>query len=92
MIPRSLVPFDARPSELEPSQRRRPSALDDRTLVPAGLSPTPLETKSSIPANLPLETIAARFVVPRDVNPEAYAVREISALPPQPSDLDERMA
>ena len=91
MIPRSLVPFDARPSALEPSQRRRPSTLDDRTLVPAGLAPTPLETKSSIPANLPLESIAMRFVVPRDVNPEAYLVQEVSTLPPQPSDLDERI-
>jgi TonB family protein len=91
MIPRSLVPFDARPSELEPSQRRRPTTLDDRTLVPAGLAPTPLETKSNIPANLPLESIATRFVVPRDVNPEAYAVQEVSTLPPQPSDLDERI-
>ena len=91
MIPRFLVPFDARPSELEPSQRRRPSALDDRTLVPAGLAPVPLETKSNIPANLPLESIAARFVVPRDVRPEAYSVQEVSTLPPQPSDLDERI-
>lgn len=91
MIPRSLVPFDARPSALEPSQRRRPSTLDDRTLVPAGLAPTPLETKSSIPANLPLESIAARFVVPRDVNPEAYLLHEVSTLPPQASDLDERV-
>src|SRR5215468_2247036 len=91
MIPRSLVPFDARPTELEPSQRRRPSALDDRTLVPAGLAPTPLETKTSIPANLPLESIATRFVVPRDVKPEAYTVQEISTLPPQPSELDARI-
>ena len=91
MIPRSLVPFDARPSALEPSQRRRPSTLDDRTLVPAGLAPTPLETKSSIPANLPLESIATRFVVPRDVNPEAYLLQEVSTLPPQASDLDERI-
>jgi TonB family protein len=91
MIPRSLVPFDARPATLEPSQRRRPSALDDRTLVPAGLAPTLLETKSNIPANLPLESIATRFVVPRDIKPEAYAVREVSNLPPQPSDLDERI-
>jgi TonB family protein len=91
MIPRSLVPFDARPSELEPTQRRRPSALDDRTLVPAGLAPTPLETKSNIPTNLPLESIATRFVVPRDVKPEAYSAHEVSTLPPQPSDLDERI-
>src|SRR5262249_62412527 len=91
MIPRSLVPFDARPSELEPTQRRRPSTLDDRTLVPAGLAPTPLETKSNIPANLPLESIATRFVVPRDVNPEAYTSQEASTLPLQPSELDERI-
>jgi TonB family protein len=91
MIPRSLVPFDARPSALEPSARRRPSSLDDRTLVPAGLAPTPLETKTNIPANLPLESIAERFVVPRDVKPEAYQVGETSTLPPQPSDLDERI-
>jgi TonB family protein len=91
MIPRSLVPFDARPSALEPSGRRRPSTLDDRTLVPAGMASTPLETKSSIPANLPLESIAQRFVVPRDINPEAYQVREVSTLPPQPTDLDERI-
>jgi outer membrane biosynthesis protein TonB len=91
MIPRSLVPFDARPSTLEPSVRRRPSSLDDRTLVPAGLAPTPLETKTNIPLNLPLESIAERFVVPRDVKPEAYQVAEVSTLPPQPSDLDERI-
>src|SRR5215467_3820887 len=91
MIPRSLVPFDARPSELQSSQRRRPSVLDGRTLIPAGLAPTPLQTKSEIPTNLPLESIAARFVVPRDVKPEAYAVADVSTLPPQPSDLDERI-
>ena len=92
MIPRSLVPFDARPSTLEPTARRRPSALDDRTLVPSGLPFVPLETKSSIPANLPLESIAQRFVVPRDVSPEAYEVVEDKhALPPQPSELDQRI-
>jgi TonB family protein len=91
MIPRSLVPFDARPSALEPSSRRRPSLLDDRTLVPAGLQPVPLETKSSIPANLPLEAIAERFVVPRDLGPEAYQAEPSSGLPPQPSELDERI-
>ena len=91
MIPRSLVPFDARPSTLEPTSRRRPSTLDDRTLVPSGLAVAPLQTKTSIPANLPLESIATRFVVPRDVNPEAYLTQEVSTLPPQPSELDERI-
>jgi TonB family protein len=92
MIPRSLVPFDARPSTLEPTSRRRPSTLDDRTLVPSGLPVAPLETKSNIPANLPLESIAMRFVVPRDINPEAYRVdEEKHGLPPQPSEMDERI-
>ncbi len=91
MIPRSLVPFDARPSTLEPTARRRPTTLDDRTLVPSGLPVNALETKSSIPANLPLEAIAERFVVPRDINPEAYQVEEKFGLPPQPSEMDERV-
>ena len=92
MISRLLVPFDARPSTLEPTSRRRPSILDDRTLVPSGLPNTPLETVSKIPANLPLESIAQRFIVPRDVNPEAYQhPEETHALPPQPSELDERI-
>jgi TonB family protein len=92
MIPRLLVPFDARPATLEPTARRRPSNLDDRTLVPSGLPFTPLETISKIPTNLPLESIAKRFIVPRDVNPEAYHhVEEPHALPPQPSEMDERI-
>ncbi len=92
MIPRSLVPFDARPSTLEPTTRRRPSALDDRTLVPAGLQVVPLETKSNIPTNLPLGSIAERFVVPRDVKPEEFVIDDKLGLPPQPSELDERIA
>ncbi len=66
--------------------------MDDRTLVPSGLPFTPLETISKIPTNLPLESIAKRFIVPRDVNPEAYQqVEEPHALPPQPSEMDERI-
>jgi TonB family protein len=92
MIPRLLVPFDARPSTLEPTSRRRPSTLDDRTLVPSGLPFAPLETISKIPTNLPLDSIAKRFIVPRDVNPEAYQqLEETHALPPQPSEMDERI-
>src|ERR1700692_1313646 len=92
MIPRLLIPFDARPSALEPTARRRPSTLDDRTLVPSGLAVTPLDAISQIPANLPLEAIPKRFIVPRDLNPEAYQVREEEhPLPPQPSEMDERI-
>lgn len=93
MIPRTLVPTDARlPAGNGASSRRRPTTLDQRTLVPAMLPVVRLNGHSTIPANLPLESIAARVVVPRDVKPEAYAAVEQSTLPPQPSDLDERIA
>jgi TonB family protein len=60
--------------------------------VPSGLALAPLETISKIPTNLPLESIAKRFIVPRDINPEAYRVpEEPHALPPQPSEMDERI-
>jgi len=93
MIGRILVPEGARlPETVAASERRRPTNLDERTLVPAMLPVVPLNGQSTIPANLPLESIAARVVVPRDVNREAYAVvQEPSALPPQPTELDERI-
>src|SRR5262249_9541153 len=74
------------------TSRRRPTNLDERTLVPAMLPVVPLNGQSTIPTNLPLESIAARVVVPRDVNRAAYAGGETpSALPPQPTELDERI-
>ena len=94
MISRILVPIDARPTAAidAPTQRRRPTNLDDRTLVPAMLPIVPLNGNSTIPTNLPLESIAARVVVPRDVNREAYGVKEEAATPAQPSEMDERIA
>jgi TonB family protein len=50
-----------------------------------------LDGRTTIPANLPLESIATRVVVPRDINPEAYGVRENSSLPLQPTEMDERV-
>jgi TonB family protein len=93
MIPRILVPPGARLSEEDviASSRRRPSSLDERTLVPAGQANTPLETKSTIPSNLPLDSIAARVVVPRDVNVEKVQAPDTSNLPAQPTDMDERV-
>src|SRR5713101_6480050 len=93
MISRILVPIDARPPAAvdTPTQRRRPTTMDERTLVPAMLPIVPLDGHSTIPTNLPLESIAARVVVPRDVNREAYGVREDSSTPVQPTDLDERI-
>ena len=91
MIPRSLVPYGSRPPADAATSRRRPTVLDERTIIPAETPLAPLETKSSIPTNLPLEAIAARVVVPRDIKQEAYAAREESNLPAQPTDLDERI-
>ncbi len=94
MIPRTLVPVDARPPAVngtEPTSRRRPTNLDERTLVPAMLPIVQLDGRSTIPANLPLESISARVVVPRDINREAYNVVEDHSVPAQPSELDERV-
>lgn len=92
MIPRLLVPLNARPPAADaPSTRRRPSTLDQRTLVPAMLPIVPLNGHSNIPSSLPLEAIAARTVVPRDISPEAFGVQEKTDLPLQPTDLDERI-
>lgn len=94
MIPRTLVPLGARPpaADAAPTQRRRPTTLDERTLVPAMLPIVRLDGHSTIPKSLPLESIAARVVVPRDISQEAYSRKEESALPAQPTDLDERIA
>ncbi len=92
MIPRLLVPFNARPPAADaPTTRRRPSTLDERTLVPAMLPIVPLDGRTNIPSSLPLESIAARIVVPRDLRREDFAVEEASTLPLQPTDLDERI-
>jgi TonB family protein len=93
MIPRTLVPFGSRPPDADtPSQRRRPTTLDERTLVPSMLPVIALDTRSSIPKNLPLESISARVVVPRDVEPTAFVPEENRSAPVQPTDLDARIA
>jgi TonB C terminal len=91
MIPRTLVPKGARPPADVTSTRRRPSTLDERTLVPSTLPIVPLDGHSTIPANLPLESIATRMVVPRDLNIELVQRPEESTLPAQPSEMDERI-
>ncbi len=94
MISRFLVPLDARPPAKADAatQRRRPTTMDERTLVPAMLPIVVLDGHSTIPSNLPLETIATRVVVPRDVNRAAYNVTEDQSTPLQPTDMDERIA
>ena len=93
MIPRILVPLDAHPpaADSDVSTRRRPTTLDHRSLVPAMLPIVHLDGRTTIPTNLLLESIATRVVVPRDINPEAYGVRENNSLPLQPTEMDERV-
>jgi hypothetical protein len=91
MIPRTLVPPDARPTKLIATPGR-PTALDDRTLIPGTMTTGPLEEKSQIPPGLPLESISARVVVPRDAKIEPLPGRDPSAAPTRPSQLDERIA
>jgi TonB-like protein len=94
MISRFLVPLDARPPAAADAatQRRRPTTMDERTLVPAMLPIVVLDGRSTIPTNLPLESIATRVVVPRDVNRAAYNVTEDHSTPLQPTEMDERIA
>jgi len=92
MIPRLLVPLNARPPAVDtPTTRRRPSTLDKRTLVPAMLPIVPLDGRTNIPTSWPLESIAARTVVPRGIKREDFAVEEPSNLPLQPTEMDERI-
>ncbi|MGB2666737.1 MAG: TonB C-terminal domain-containing protein [Candidatus Acidiferrum sp.] len=92
MIPRILVPQGARPpANVEPSTRRRPTSLDERTLVPSTLPIVVLDGHSTIPNNLPLEAIATRVVVPRDLNIAELQKPDDSHLPAQPTEMDERI-
>src|ERR1700686_280605 len=95
MIERTLVPRDARlpaKEELAASARRRPTTMDERTLVPAMLPIVTLNGHSNIPTNLPLQSIAARVVVPRDIHREAYSVVEDVSVPLQVTEMDQRIA
>src|SRR5258706_6208520 len=91
MIPRTLVPPDARPTNLLVT-KGRPTALDERTLIPGTMTTGPLEEKTQIPAGLPLDSITARVVVRRDAKILPYIAPEIGDVTAQPSVLDERVA
>lgn len=95
MIPRILVPIDARPPAADPATdavRRRPSSMDERALIPPALPIVILDGRTNIPASLPLESIAARILVPRDVNWELFKSEVESSAPLIPTDMDERIA
>jgi len=91
MIPRTLVPPDARPTTLIATPGRT-TALDERTLIQGYMMAGPLEEKTQIPAGLPLESISARVVVPRDAKILPIPKREPSDAPSPTSTLDERIA
>jgi outer membrane biosynthesis protein TonB len=69
MIPRTLVPVNlrpVRPDEAKKTGHRLETYMDDRTVVPAGLSDAPpLDGKTNIPAYLPLGVLVSRTLVPR---------------------------
>jgi len=71
MIPRILVPKNARPAGLstDAPPRRLSSDLDARTLVPSDLPQFELDPRSSIPSFFKLEVLGAPVVVPRDNMP-----------------------
>jgi hypothetical protein len=69
MIPRTLVPVNlrpVRPDEVKNHGHRLETYMDDRTVVPSGLSDAPpLDGKTNIPAHLPLGVLVDRTLVPR---------------------------
>jgi outer membrane biosynthesis protein TonB len=69
MIPRILVPKNARPvvSPADAPPRRLSSNLDARTLVPSDLPQFELDPHSSIPSYFKLEVLGDAVVVPRDM-------------------------
>jgi TonB family protein len=69
MIPRTLVPLNVRPVNKDEARRapsRTTTYMDDRTVVPSGVSDAPpLDGKTTIPSHLPLGVLVDRTLVPR---------------------------
>jgi TonB family protein len=70
MIPRTLVPVDVRRVTADEASKtphhRVTTYLDDRTVVPSGVSDAPpLDGKTTIPSHLPLGVLVDRTLVPR---------------------------
>jgi hypothetical protein len=69
MIPRTLVPLNVRPvnkDEARKAPSRTTTYMDDRTVVPSGVSDAPpLDGKTTIPSHLPLGVLVDRTLVPR---------------------------
>jgi TonB family protein len=69
MIPRTLVPVNVRPvnkDEVRKPPSRTTTYMDDRTVVPSGLSDAPpLDGRTTIPSHMPLGVLVDRTLVPR---------------------------
>jgi TonB C terminal len=69
MIPRTLVPLNVRPvnkDEVRTAPSRTTTYMDDRTVVPSGVSDAPpLDGKTTIPSHLPLGVLVDRTLVQR---------------------------
>src|SRR5579863_2471414 len=76
MIPRTLVPLNVRPvnkDEARKAPSRTMTYMDDRTVVPSGLSEAPpLDGKTTIPSHLPLGVLVDRTLVPRGMEAKAF--------------------
>lgn len=99
MIPRTLVPPDARPPEpgSPPEAPGRPTAMDERTLVPTGIPMMKLDGRTNIPASLPLGSISERSLVPRDIDFDRIALPPRDGEAARPAllprtQMDERVA
>jgi len=84
MIPRTLVPTDVRPPTDDELKKKKPAArfesyMDDRIVVPPGLSEAPpLNGKSNIPSHFPLDVLVNRSLVGRDIEPKPFDLKPIS--------------
>lgn len=70
MIPRTLVPVNVRPVTEDEAKknpaRRLETYMDERTVIPAGLSDAPpLDARTNIPSHFPLGVLVNRTLVPR---------------------------
>src|ERR1700746_2827011 len=68
----------------EEAKKRKPAArfetyMDDRMVVPSGLSEAPpLNGKSSIPSHFPLEVLVGRSLVGRDIEPKPFDLKPLT--------------
>jgi outer membrane biosynthesis protein TonB len=94
MIPRTLVPVDVRPmkdGEKKEPPRRLETYMDDRTVVPSGLSNAPpLDGKTTIPAHFPLGVLVNRTLVPRGMPAKTLERRGEDDAPASIAVMDER--